>query len=328
MVWLKFVVCVAIIFISGRKVARYGDIIAEKTGLGGVWIGLVLIAALTSLPELFNGVSAVTLVNAPGLTIGNILGANMFNLFNLALLDLFHRNGSILSVVGQTHRLTGIFSLLMVSFVAVFILASSRLHPMGLGWIGWYTPFLILMYLVFVRVIYHYELRHPSLKETEFEYADKSLRHVYPYFSLAAVFIIGAGIWLAFIGAEISGVYGWGQSFVGSLFLAFSTTLPEITVSFAAMRIGAKDLAVSNLIGSNLFNITIIPLDDLLYVRGPILAAVSETHLVTAFTVMLMSVVFIIGLGRRHRRVLRLSWWNITLMVLFILGAYYSFQMA
>ncbi|MBM4448265.1 MAG: sodium:calcium antiporter [Chloroflexi bacterium] len=328
MVWLKFVVCVAIIFISGRKVARYGDIIAEKTGLGGVWIGLVLIAALTSLPELFNGVSAVTLVNAPGLTIGNILGANMFNLFNLALLDLFHRNGSILSVVGQTHRLTGIFSLLMVSFVAVFILASSRLHPMGLGWIGWYTPFLILMYLVFVRVIYHYELRHPSLKETEFEYADKSLRHVYPYFSLAAVFIIGAGIWLAFIGDEIASVYGWEQSFVGSLFLAFSTTLPEITVSIAAMRIGAKDLAVSNLIGSNLFNITIIPLDDLLYVRGPILAAVSETHLVTAFTVMLMSVVFIIGLGHRHRRVLRLSWWNITLMVLFILGAYYSFQMA
>ena len=91
MVWLKFIICVVVIFISGRKVARYGDVIAEKTGLGGVWIGLILIAALTSLPELFNGVSAITLVDAPGLTIGNILGANMFNLFNLALLDLFHR---------------------------------------------------------------------------------------------------------------------------------------------------------------------------------------------------------------------------------------------
>ncbi len=328
MVWLKFIVCVIVIFISGRKVARYGDIIAEKTGLGGIWIGLVLIAALTSLPELFNGVSAVTLVNAPGLTIGNVLGANMFNLLNLALLDLFHRNGSILSVVSKTHRLTGIFSLIMVLFVAVFLLVSSRLHPMGLGWIGWYTPFIFLLYFVFVRTLYHYEQRHPSLKQTEFEYADKSLRHVYLYFSIAAAFIIGAGIWLAFIGDEIAAVYGWGQSFVGSLFLAFSTTLPEITVSFAAMRIGAKDLAVANLIGSNLFNLTIIPLDDLLYAKGPILAAVSETHLVTAFTVMLMTIVFIIGLSHKHQRILRLSWWNITLIVLFILGAYYSFQLA
>lgn len=328
MVWIKFIVCVAVIFISGRKVARYGDIIAERTGLGGIWIGLILIAALTSLPELFNGVSAVTLVDAPGLTVGNLLGANMFNLFNLALLDLFHSNGSILAAVGKTHRLTGIFSLIMVLSVAVFILVSSRCHPMGLGWIGWYTPFIILLYFVFARILYHYEQRHPSLRETEFEYADKSLRHIYIYFSIAAVFIIGAGIWLAFIGDEIAATYGWGQSFVGSLFLAFSTTLPEITVSFAAMRIGARDLAVANLIGSNLFNLTIIPIDDLLYAKGPILAAVSETHLVTAFTVMVMTVVFIIGLGHRHQRALRLSWWNITLIVLFILGAYYSFKMA
>ena len=328
MVWLKFIVCVVIIFISGRKVARYGDVIAEKTGLGGVWIGLVLIAALTSLPELFTGISAVTLVDAPGLTIGNLLGANMFNLFNLALLDLVHRNSSILAVVGKTHRLTGIFSLIMVLFIAGFILISSRFHIMDIGWIGWYTPFILLLYFVFARILYRYEQRHPSLNETKFEYADKSLRHVYLHFSIAAAFIIGAGIWLAFIGDEIAEVYGWGQSFVGSLFLAFTTTLPEITVSFAAMRIGAKDLAVANLIGSNLFNLTIIPIDDLLYVKGPVLAAVAETHLVTACAVVLMTTVFIIGLRHRRQRFHRLSWWNVTLILLFLIGAYYNFQMA
>ncbi len=328
MVWIKLIVCIVIIFLSGRKVARYGDIIAEKTGLGGIWIGLVLIAALTSLPELFNGVSAVTLVDAPGLTIGNLLGANMFNLFNLALLDMSHRNGSILAIVGKTHRLTGIFSLVMVLFVAIFILISSRFHIMDIGWIGWYTPFIILLYVIFARTIYHYEQRHPSLKETALEYADISLKTVWLYFSIAAAFIIGAGIWLPFIGDEIAAVYGWGQSFVGSLFLAFTTTLPEITVSFAAMRMGAKDLAIANLIGSNLFNLTIIPLDDLLYVKGPVLAAVSETHLVTASTVVLMTIVFIIGLSHRHQRLFRLSWWNITLCLLFLLGAYYNFQLA
>ena len=104
MVWIKFIVCVVVIFISGRKIARYGDIIAEKTGLGGVWIGLVLIAMLTSLPEFFNGVSAVTLVDAPGLTIGNLLGANMFNLFNLTIIsigDLLYTKGPILAAVSE-----------------------------------------------------------------------------------------------------------------------------------------------------------------------------------------------------------------------------------
>ena len=78
----------------------------------------------------------------------------------------------------------------------------------------------------------------------------------------------------------------------------------------------------------NLFNLTIISIDDLLYIKGPILAAVSETHLVTAFTVMLMTAVFIIGLGHRHQRFFRFSWWNITLMLLFLMGVYYSFQLA
>jgi cation:H+ antiporter len=328
LVWVKFIVCVVTIFISGRKVARYGDIIAEKTGLGGVWIGLVLISMLTSLPELFNGVSAVTLVDAPDLTIGNILGANMFNLFNLALLDLVYHNGSLMAAVGKTHRLTGIFSLIMVLLVAGFILISGEVNIMAVGWIGWYTPFIILLYLIFARVIYRYEQRHPSLQETKLEYAGHSLKSIAFYFSVAAVLIIGAGIWLAFIGDEISEVYGWGQSFVGSLFLAFTTTLPEITVSFAAMRIGARDLAVANLIGSNLFNLTIIPIDDLLYVKGPVLAAVSQAHLVTALTVVLMTIVFIIGLSHRHHRIFHISWWNMTLVVLFLLGAYYNFRLA
>ena len=199
---------------------------------------------------------------------------------------------------------------------------------MSMGWIGWYTLGIVLLYLVFVRILYYFEQRHPSLKETEMAYEEESSRKVYLYFSISAAFIIGAGIWLAFIGDEIAQVYGWGQSFVGSLFLAFTTTLPEITVSFAAMRIGANDMAVANMIGSNLFNLTIIPIDDLLYLKGPVLAAVSESHLITAFTVILMTTVFILGFGFKSRRFFRLSWWNSTLILLFILGAYFNFTLA
>ena len=328
MVWLKLAICILVIFFSGQKVAKYGDIISERTGIGQVWMGVIAIALITSLPELFTGISAVTLVSAPDLTIGNLIGANAFNLFNLALLDIVHRNGSIMASASRAHRLTGWFSLALMVLVAVFILVSTRFSPMSLGWVGWYTPIIILFYLFSVRQIFSYEKTHVAMKEASPYPVEMSLKKVYIYFGISAALIIGAGIWLATIGDEITQVTGWGQSFVGSLFLAFTTTLPEITVSFTAMRIGAIDMAVANLIGSNLFNLTIIPVIDLIYTRGPILAQVSESHLFTAAAVILMSLLFLAGFRFKTRRFFRLSWFNVSLIVLFLVSAYMSFVMA
>lgn len=328
MVWVKFILCVLIIFFSGKRIAHYGDIIAHKTGLGGVWTGLVLLALVTSLPELFTGISAITLVRAPDLTIGNIFGANTFNLLNLALLDIAHQNGSLLRAIGPGHRLTGWSSLVLVLVAALAIFISHQFSALDIGWIGWSTPIIILLYLVFIRQIFLFEQRQPSRQEAELDYGEMPLGRVYLYFAISAAFIIGAGIWLAMIGEEIAGVTGWAESFVGSLFIGFTTTLPEITVSFAAMRMGAVDLAVANMIGSNLFNITIISIDDLIYLPGPVLGAVSPSHMFTALIVMVMTGVFIAGLHFRPRRFFRLSWVNCTLIVLFFVGAYLSFTTA
>lgn len=328
-VWLKFVFCVLIIFFSGRTIARYGDIIAHKTGLGGMWIGVVLLALVTSLPELFTGISAITLVGAPDLTIGDLFGANAFNLLNLAMLDIAYHNGVLLRVASPSHRLTGWFSLVLVLVAAVSILISSLSSTMAIGmsWIGWYTPLIILLYLVFMRVLFRSEQRQPSPQTAEPAYRETSLNKTYLYFAIAAAFIIGAGIWLALIGKEIAEATGLGESFVGSIFLAFTTSLPEITVSFAAMRIGAVDMAVANMIGSNLFNMTIISIDDLLYTQGPVLAPpLSESHLITAFMVILMTGLFIAGLRFKPKRFFRLSWWNCALIALFLLGAYFNFR--
>jgi cation:H+ antiporter len=328
LVWLKLVICVLIIFFAGKRVAKYGDTIADRTGIGQLWMGVVAVAAITSLPELFTGISAVTLVDAPDLTIGDLIGANAFNMFNLALLDIFHRNGSLLAAVSPTHRLTAWFSLLMIVVVAISILISTWFYAMPAGWIGWYTPVIILLYLLSVRQVFYSERRQSSTQETSPYLGKESLRKVYLYFVISAVFIIGAGVWLATIGDEIALETGWGQSFVGSLFLAFTTTLPEITVSFAAMRIGAIDMAVANMIGSNLFNLTIVPVTDLIYLKGPILAEVSDAHLITAASVIVMTLLFIVGLSVKPNRFYRLSWYNCTVPILFVAGAYFSFVMA
>jgi cation:H+ antiporter len=329
LVWLKFVFCVLVIFFSGRAVAKYGDIIAIRTGLGRVWIGVVLLALVTSLPELFTGISSVTLVGAPDLTVGNLFGANAFNLFNLALLDITYRYGSLFGMVSPVQRLTGWFSMVLVAIAAVSILISRYFFDMGLGWIGWYTPVIILLYLFFMWQIFRSQQRQPARPLIEQpDYEGATMSRVYLYFVISAVLIIGAGTWLAVIGDEIAAITGWGESFVGSLLIGFSTTLPEITVSFTALRLGAVDMAVANMIGSNLFNMAIIPIDDLLYTPGPLLNAVSTSHLITAGAVILMTGVFIAGLHAKPKRYLRLNWCSLLLIVLFLVQAYLSYTLA
>ena len=329
MVWLKFVFCVLVIFFSGRVVAKYGDVIALRTGLGRVWIGVVLLALVTSLPELFTGISAITLVGAPDLTIGNLFGANAFNLFNLALLSIAYRQGSMLGAVRPVQRMTAWFSIALVSVAAVSVLISNHFWDMGIGWIGWYTPVIILLYLFFMWRIFRAERRHtPRPLAEEPDYGEIPMSRVYLYFIIASAFIIGAGTWLAVIGDEIATATGWGESFIGTLFIGFSTTMPEITVSFAALRLGAIDMAVANMIGSNLFNMTVIPIDDLIYLEGPVLASVSTNHLLTAGMVVAMTVVFIAGLHLKPRRYFKLSWCSLALIAMFLIQAYFSYTLS
>ncbi|MGD9142919.1 MAG: sodium:calcium antiporter [Dehalococcoidia bacterium] len=324
MEWVKLAICIAIIFFAGQKVAKYGDSIASRTGIGQVWMGVIAIAVVTSLPELFTGISAVTIVNEPDLAVGDLLGANAFNMLNLALLDIFSRHGSLFQTVSSAHRLTGAFSLILVAIVTLSIFISINFNNMSLGWIGWYTPVILLVYLLAVRQIFSYEKKHPGPPDETEDYP-YSLRRLFTYFGIAAACIIGAGIWLATIGDEIAEATGWGQSFVGTLFLAFTTTLPEITVSFTAVRIGASDMAVANMVGSNLFNMVVFPVTDIIYSREPLFTNVSEGHLVTGLAVIVMTSLFVVGLRFPPRRRFRLSWLSLSLIALFLVSAYFSF---
>ena len=86
---------------AGTKLTVYGDAISDKTGLGGNWIGFLLIATVTSVPELASGISAVTLADAPDLAVGAIFGSCIYNLAIIVILDLLYRKGSIYTPRGQ-----------------------------------------------------------------------------------------------------------------------------------------------------------------------------------------------------------------------------------
>jgi len=334
LVWLKFAICVAIIFFSGKRVAKYGDIIAEKTGLGGLWIGVILVAIATSLPEIFTGVGSTVFVNAPDLTVGNLFGANSYNLLNISLLDFLNKGSPLLSSVSIGQLLTAGLSLIPLLIASIGIFLSIRLPQFSLMNISPYSILILIAYLFSVRIIFRFERNQQQImrelkKEEEIlpKYNNTPLKTACILFGLFAIMIAGAGIWLAYIGEELARFLSLGQNFVGSLFLGFATTLPEITVSVAALRIGAKELAVANMLGSNLFNMAIIFINDALYRKAPIFNFLSQKHIFTGFIVVLMTVIVCIGLILKPKKKTKLGLSNyaIALITVFILGTYLNF---
>jgi len=334
LIWLKFAICAVIIFFSGKRVAKYGDTIAEKTGLGGLWIGVILVAIATSLPEIFTGVGSTVFVNAPDLTVGNLFGANSYNLLNISLLDFLNKGSPLLSSVSTGQLLTAGLSLIPLLIASIGIFLSIRLPQLSFMNISLYSILILIGYLVAIRTIFRFERNQQQImrelkKEEEIllKYNDIPLKRACILYGFFVIMIAGAGIWLAYIGEELAQLLSLGQNFIGNLFLGFVTTLPEITVSVAALRIGAKELAVANMLGSNLFNMSIIFLNDVLYRKAPIFNVLSQQHIFTGFIVVLMTVIVCTGLILKPKKKTKLGLSNyaIGLIVIFILGAYINF---
>lgn len=143
----------------------------------------------------------------------------------------------------------------------------------------------------------------------------------------AACFVVVTASFLPFVGKEIAMQMGWYESFVGTLFIAFATSLPEIVVTIAALRLGAVDMATGNLFSSNMFNIFILSIDDTFFTKGPLFEHVSSTHAESAFSAVMMTGVAIVGLFYRPRtRIFCLvGWVSIFLFCAYLLNTYILF---
>ncbi|MEW6519791.1 MAG: sodium:calcium antiporter [Thermodesulfobacteriota bacterium] len=326
-IWLEFLACLTVIGFAGVKLAFYGDVIADKTGMGGTWVGVIMLATVTSLPELVTGVVSVSAADFPDIAVGDLLGACVFNLVILVLLDFLHRGKTLYQESGEGHVLSAAFGILLSGFVGFNIFVSHNgTQPPALLHIGLYTPIIMIIYAAGVRTVFRYEKTHVAAftDQAPDQCPHLSLAQSVLRYCLAALLVVGAGIWLPFIGNRIALAMQWQHSFVGTVFIAIATTVPELAVSVAAVRIGALDMAIANLLGSNMFNMFILALDDLCYTSGPLLTRVSRAHVVSSFSVMIMTGLAIIGLFYKPRgRVLRtVGWTSIFLFSFYLLNSY------
>ena len=330
MLWIQFIACTGVILISGTYLSKYGDIIAEKTGLGRTWIGVVLMASVTSLPELITGVSSVTLFDLPDIAGGNIIGACMLNVGMIALLDVIGGPTPISSRAHQGHVLTAGFGIVLLGLVGLSILLGNTLP--AIGWLGIYSFLFLGIYVGAMRLVFLHERKRIAefVKEVadELRYREFSRSRTYTLFGANAVLIIGAALYLPRLGEEIAMQTGLGQTFVGNIFIAVATTLPELAVSISAMRLGAIDMAVGNLFGSNLFNVSVLAIDDLFYTRGPLLEYVSPNQLTSALSAMTMTGIAVVGLTyRATKKAMFFAWDSLGILALYVLAVFVLYMM-
>jgi cation:H+ antiporter len=248
---------------AGVRLAQAGDELAERAGWSRLFVGMVLIAAATSLPELVTDVTAV-LEGSPDLAVGDLFGSSMANMAVLAVIDLMHRQ-RVWPRVEIGHARVASIAIALTALATLGVLTPTGV---AIGWVGLDTITIAVAYIAAVAWV----RRSPESRFGEAgilpvatgwtKVAPGGLRPVVGRFALAAGLILVAAPILARAGQEIAIRSGLGQTFVGTALLALSTSMPELVAAVAAVRIGARDLAVGNLFGSNAFNMFALVVAD------------------------------------------------------------------
>ncbi|NPV75041.1 MAG: sodium:calcium antiporter [Anaerolineae bacterium] len=317
MVWIQFVASSALLVVAAMKLAEYGDIIAIRTKLGGLFIGTLLMAGATSLPEFLTTINSIN-QNVINLAAGNLFGSNMFNMVTLAILDLSFRQHRILRRSALKHALSGSLAALLAAMTIFFILADINLQ---IGWVGLDS---ILLMGIYLGSIYLIQMGNPFATTGEFVEGQEhipSLRKALIGFGLATLVLILVTPWLVSSSTVIAEITGLGTGFIGTVLVALVTSLPELITTIAAIRLGAIDLAVGNLFGSNLFNIFALGASDLFYLKGRFLDAIDPGFLIVGLLGLILTLFGLIGnIARLERRIWFLEIDALILIIVYLGG--------
>ncbi|MEO1993598.1 MAG: hypothetical protein ABGW78_16810 [Pirellulales bacterium] len=293
--------------IAGTFLARSADRIAELTGLGRLIIGSLLLAAVTSLPELTVDIAAVR-AGLTDIAVGDLFGSSLMNLFILACLDLAWRGERrMFSREAASHALAATLGIVLTGLAGAAVLTAHHIHNTTLFFgVSIWSWAILAAYLLGIRMLYlnqrialraHKESILQGDDGTDSDHDNDTSTHpaisIFTFF-VAAIVILFAGPRLSHVAGELSEKSGLSGTFVGTTLVAITTSLPELVSSLTALRMGAIDLAIGNAFGSNAFNMVLLfPLD--VVHKDSIFASLSSAHTMTALAVMVTSAIAVLG---------------------------------
>lgn len=258
------------------KLSFYVDELDKKTNVSGAFLGGVMLAAVTSLPELFTSISSTLFLNEVNLVSGNILGSNIFNLTILGCLVLFGVKAFKESTITASHRNT--LKLLMVIYGIIFIA-----NVIGRD----FTFFGVSFFSIAILVLYVKGAKTMSVDESSDETGestcDLTVKQIMIRFVILSIGLIICSIAITMVTDVIAKELNLGVTLAGALLLGVATSLPELTASIALVKKGNFNAMTGNIFGSNLFNCGILFLADIMYIKGSIYQPSDQGYLLILF---------------------------------------------
>ena len=266
MIYAAYTAVAALVVLLSIKASEYVDLLDKKTKLSGAFIGGVMLSAVTSLPELFTSLSATAFLDKPGLCMGN----DLFNVAALSVIILLFNKGFRQARVARSHMFVNLY---VCMIYGVLILNMIGVLDMQLLHICIATLIIVVLYILGVKSM---SADEGALEELSENVADDSasaqdslsVKSIVIRFILVSIGIVGFSIVITYITDEISIRLGLGAGLAGALFLGVATSLPELSSTIALFRIKNYNIAIGNIVGSNLFNFIIIALADIVYWKG------------------------------------------------------------
>jgi cation:H+ antiporter len=314
-----FLSSAAVVIVASAILARRADAIADATGIGRVWIGSVLLAVATSMPELGTDISAVRL-HQPNLAIGDLFGSTLANMLILAMLDLIPPRGRVFKEATFENTLAACLAILMTAMAVVFEMARPALTIAG---IAPESILLVLVYLGGTRAVYRNGIRQVEREPepSKAKEARKSLKRPLLEFGAGAAAVLLAAPFLAWSAGRIANLSGLGTTFIGTWMVGLVTSLPEMVTSLTAIRIGAFDLAVGDLFGSNSFNMVIFFALDVASPGGSIFSVTDPTHVISGTLGIAMMTLGLAGIVyRAERRYAFVEPGSVLMVIAYVLG--------
>lgn len=307
-IWLNIIAFAAsagAVWLAGTRLSYYADVILRHTSLGQAVVGVLLLGGITSLPEIAVAGAVSAGGNAP-LAVNNLLGSFAMQVAILAIADLLIREKALTFVVpNPVVLLQGVLGIVLVALVAVGI-AVGDIAILGAG--AW-TWAVFGLFLFSIWLVTRSERKPswqvvgqppgPEIGQVEPE-AERSLKRAVTGTALAGLVILVMGYTLAESGEALADQTGLGSSFFGAVFVAISTSLPEVSTVLAAVRLGRYVMAMSDIFGTNLFDIALVFLVDLLFLESPVLNHVGTFSILASLLGILVTAFYLVGLVERR----------------------------
>ena len=256
-----FLASALVVVIAGVFLARYGDEIAEGTGWGALWVGTVLVSVATSLPELITNISAVAIEDAPELALGNVFGADMINIFTVALVAIIF---GVRNLFADQTKDTQVLMLVSVG-LAILAVGLAATGDYALGWTSVGGLVMLVAYFAGMKLVYDAGRSGAEIVDGVVDDGSPpiNVRRAFLMFGAASLAIVATAPFLAASADGIATATGLGRGFMGILAVSIVTTLPEASVTITAARRRSYGLVLGNIYGSCAFNLSVIFYADL-----------------------------------------------------------------